>query len=38
MADDFKLILKAIDLAEHTIRVTLNCNRYPKKEISDGEN
>lgn len=31
MADDFKLILKAMDLAEHTIRITSNCNRYPKK-------
>lgn len=31
MADDFKLILKSIDLAEHTIRLTSNCNRYPKK-------
>lgn len=32
MADtDLKVILKARDLAEHTIRVTSNCNRYPKK-------
>lgn len=25
------VILKARDLAEHTLRVTSNCNRYPKK-------
>ena len=32
MADvELKVILKAKDLAEHTIRVTSNCNRYPKK-------
>lgn len=31
MADNFNTILKAIALAEHTIRVTSNCNRYPKK-------
>ena len=32
MADsDLKVILKAKDLAEHTLRVTSNCNRYPKK-------
>lgn len=27
----FKTVLKAMDLAEHTLRVTSNCNRYPKK-------
>ena len=26
-----KVIIKAEDLAEHTLRVTSNCNRYPKK-------
>ncbi len=32
MADaDLNVILKAKDLAEHTLRVTSNCNRYPKK-------
>lgn len=25
------VILKAMSLAEHTLRVTSNCNRYPKK-------
>ena len=28
---DLRIILKAKDLAEHTLRVTSNCNRYPKK-------
>lgn len=28
---DLKVILKAKDLCEHTLRVTSNCNRYPKK-------
>lgn len=28
---ELKVILKAKDLAEHTFRVTSNCNRYPKK-------
>ena len=28
---DLKVILKAKELAEHTLRVTSNCNRYPKK-------
>lgn len=28
---DLQVILKAKDLAEHTLRVTSNCNRYPKK-------
>ena len=32
MAEEtFKTVLKAMDLAEHTLRVTSNCNRYPKK-------
>ena len=28
---DLKVILKAKELAEHTLRVTSNANRYPKK-------
>ena len=28
---ELKVILKAKDLAEYTLRVTSNCNRYPKK-------
>ena len=28
---DLQVILKAKDLAEHTLRVTSNCNKYPKK-------
>lgn len=28
---ELKVILKAKNLAEHTLRVTSNCNRYPKK-------
>lgn len=28
---ELKVILKVKDLAEHTLRVTSNCNRYPKK-------
>ena len=28
---DLQVILKAKDLAEHTLRLTSNCNRYPKK-------
>lgn len=32
MADnDLKVILKAKELAEHTLRLTSNCNHYPKK-------
>lgn len=32
MADEkLKVILKAEELAEHTLRATSNCNRYPKK-------
>ena len=29
--NDLQVILKAKDLAEHTLRITSNCNRYPKK-------
>lgn len=29
--NELKVILKAKELAEHTLRVTSNCNRYPKK-------
>jgi len=29
--ETFKTILKAQALAEHTLKVTSNCNRYPKK-------
>ena len=29
--NDLKVILKAKELAEHTLRVTSNANRYPKK-------
>ena len=28
---ELKVILKAKELAEHTLRVTSNCNTYPKK-------
>lgn len=28
---ELKVILKAKDLCEHTLRITSNCNRYPKK-------
>ena len=32
MADsELQVILKAKELAEHTLRVTSNCNNYPKK-------
>lgn len=31
MAEELKVILKAKELAEHTLRVTSNCNRYPKR-------
>ncbi len=32
MADtELKVILKAKELAGHTLRITSNCNRYPKK-------
>lgn len=32
MADtELNVIIKAKDLAEHTLRITSNCNRYPKK-------
>lgn len=29
--ESLNVILKAMELAEHTLRVTSNCNRYPKK-------
>lgn len=29
--EDLQVILKAKALAEHTLRLTSNCNRYPKK-------
>lgn len=29
--NELQVILKSKDLAEHTLRVTSNCNRYPKK-------
>lgn len=32
MANELQVILKAKDLAKHTLQVTSNCNRYPKKE------
>lgn len=28
---DLKVIVKSMELAEHTLRITSNCNRYPKK-------
>ena len=28
---DFRVIVKAKELAEHSLRLTSNCNRYPKK-------
>lgn len=28
---DMEVIIKAKNLAEHTLRITSNCNRYPKK-------
>ena len=32
MADEtFRTLIKAMELAEHTLRITSNCNRYPKK-------
>lgn len=31
MADDLQVILKAKELAVHTLRITSNANRYPKK-------
>lgn len=30
-SSDLQVIIKAKDLAEHTLRITSNCNRYPKK-------
>lgn len=29
--NELRVILKEKDLAEHTLRITSNCNRYPKK-------
>jgi hypothetical protein len=29
--NELNVILKAKDLAEHTLRITSNCNRFPKK-------
>ena len=29
--EEMQVILKAQGLAEHTLRITSNCNRYPKK-------
>ena len=29
--NDLKVIVKAKELAEHSIKLTSNCNRYPKK-------
>ena len=29
--NDLRVIVKAEELAEHSIRLTSNCNRYPKK-------
>lgn len=32
MSDEtFRTLIKAMQLAEHTLRITSNCNRYPKK-------
>lgn len=31
MAEELRVILKAKELAKHTLRITSNCNRYPKK-------
>lgn len=28
---ELQVILKAMELAEHTLKLTSNCNRYPKK-------
>lgn len=28
---ELQVILKAMELSEHTLRLTSNCNRYPKK-------
>lgn len=27
---ELQVILKAMELSEHTLRLTSNCNRYPK--------
>ena len=29
--DKLEVITKSMELAEHTLRITSNCNRYPKK-------
>lgn len=31
LSEKLGVITKAMELAEHTLRVTSNCNRYPKK-------
>lgn len=31
MAEELRVILKAKELAKHTLIITSNCNRYPKK-------
>lgn len=31
LESELKVILKSKELAEHTLRITSNCNRYPKK-------
>ena len=31
LKDKLEVITKSMELAEHTLRVTSNCNRYPKK-------
>lgn len=28
---ELQVILKSMELAEHTLRLTSNCNHYPKK-------
>lgn len=33
MADDLQVILKAKELMVHTLRITSNANRYPKKYV-----
>lgn len=32
MAEELRVILKAKELAKHTLIITSNCNRYPKKK------
>lgn len=31
MAEELRVVLKAKELAKHTLIITSNCNRYPKK-------